>query len=79
MDVLRPLISAQLLVTGFLAVLLWSLHAKLRREEYNRWWAGAWTLLALFLAFGRISLEFTTPWNMVQASVVLLAILCLES
>jgi len=73
MDTVRTLVSAQLLVTVFLAVLLWSLHARLHREEYNRWWVGAWTLFAMFLAVGRVALAFPPEWNVAQESVVLLA------
>ncbi len=75
MDTVRTLVSAQLLVTVFLAVLLWSLHARLHREEYNRWWVGAWTLFAMFLAVGRVALAFPPSWNVAQESVVALATL----
>jgi PAS domain S-box-containing protein len=44
-----PLV-VHLLGTTLLAILLWSLHARLRRHEFNRWWASAWTLTALFQA-----------------------------
>jgi PAS domain S-box-containing protein len=75
MDMVRLLVSAQLLVTVFLAVLLWSLHARLRRQEFNRWWASAWTLSALFLVFGRLALAFPPGWSLVKGGVVLLATL----
>ena len=75
MDTVRTLVSAQLLVTVFLAVLLWSLHARLHREEYNRWWVGAWTMFAMFLAIGRVALAFPPEWNVAQESVVFLATL----
>src|SRR5262245_47142235 len=73
MDTVRTLVTAQLLVTVFLAVLLWALHARLHREEYNRWWVGAWTLFATFLAVGRVALSFPPDWNLAHWSVVLLA------
>jgi FtsH-binding integral membrane protein len=54
METVRTLVSAQLLVTAFLAVLLWALHSRLHKAEYNRWWVAAWTTFALFLAVGRL-------------------------
>jgi PAS domain S-box-containing protein len=75
MDMVRLLVSAQLLVTAFLAVLLWSLHARLRRQEFNRWWASAWTLYALFLGVGRLALAFPPGWGLAKGIVVLLATL----
>jgi PAS domain S-box-containing protein len=75
MDLVRLFVSAHLLVTVFLAVLLWSLHARLRRQEFNRWWAGAWTLSALFLIFGRLALAFPPGWTLTKGAIVLLATL----
>ena len=75
MDMVRVLVSAQLLVTVFLAVLLWSLHARLRRQEYNRWWVGAWTLSALFLGLGLLALTFPPGWGLAKGTVVLLTTL----
>ncbi len=75
MDTVRLLVSAQLLVTVFLAVLLWSLHARLRRQEFNRWWVGAWTLSALFLGLGRLALAFPPGWTLTKGIVVLLTTL----
>ena len=75
MDTVRLLVSAHLLVTVFLAVLLWSLHARLRRQEFNQWWVGAWTLSALFLGVGRLALTFPPGWDLAKGTVVLLATL----
>ena len=75
METVRTLVSAQLLVTAFLAVLLWALHARLHRAEYNRWWVAAWTTFALFLAVGRLAIPFPPGWNLAQGGVVLLATL----
>jgi PAS domain S-box-containing protein len=47
---LQAPLLVHLLGTTLLAILLWSLHARLRRHEFNRWWAIAWTLTALFQA-----------------------------
>jgi PAS domain S-box-containing protein len=74
-DVLRVAVSAQLPITAFLAVLMWSLHARLRRQEFNIWWVCAWTLSALFLAFARLGLTFPPGWGSVKGIVVLIATL----
>lgn len=72
MDMLRTLVSAQLLVTTLLAVLLWSLYARLERREFNLWWASAWTLFALFLATGRLALAFPRGWTAPKGLVLAL-------
>ncbi len=71
-DLVRTLLSAQFLVTAFLAVLLWSLHTRLRRQEYNRWWVIAWTLTALFLGLAHRALGFPAEWTPAK-NVVFLA------
>ena len=74
-EMVRLLISAQMITTAFLAVLLWALHLQLRRHEFNRWWAVAWLMAALFLAVGRLSMAFPPGWSIAKATVVLLATL----
>ena len=71
-DVLRTSVSAQLPVSAFLAVLMWSLHARLRRQEFNRWWVCAWTLSALFLATSWVALSLPLAWSITRMIVVLL-------
>jgi len=73
-DVVRILVSAQMLITAMLAVLLWSLHARLRRQEFNRWWASAWTLSTLHLGVGRLSLALPA-WSVEKSLVVLVTTL----
>lgn len=75
LDMVRLLISAQMITTVLLAVLLWALHLQLRRHEFNRWWAFAWLMSALFLAVGRLSMAFPAGWSIAKGSVVLLATL----
>jgi PAS domain S-box-containing protein len=75
MDTVRMLVSAQLLVTVFLAILLWSLHTRLHRPEFNRWWVWAWTSSALFLAFGRLALTFSPDWSVARGIMILLTTL----
>ena len=59
MNTFLSLLTAQTLTTVFLAVVLWSLYARFRRQEINRWWAWAWTSSAVFLALCRIALVLT--------------------
>ena len=74
-DLVRLLISAQMLTTAFLAVLIWALHVQLRRQEFNRWWAFAWLMSALFLSVGRLAMAFPAAWTVTKGVVVLLATL----
>jgi PAS domain S-box-containing protein len=74
LDMVRMLISAQTLVTVFLAVLLWSLYTRLHRQEFNRWWASAWTLAALQLAMGALWMRLPLEWSLAKGAVMLLAI-----
>ena len=67
-DLQAPL-QAHLLGTTLLAILLWSLHARLRRHEFNRWWASAWTFTALFQA--GYSLRFQPEFHIPQLAAML--------
>ena len=54
----QPFVTVQLLVTLFLVVLLWCLQARLRKQEFFRLWAWAWTAYAVHLVF-----EAPGPWR----------------
>jgi PAS domain S-box-containing protein len=71
------LLTAQTLVTAFLAVLLWSLNRRLQRPEFNRWWVSAWTSSAVFLALGTLALSLNPESTLggVVAIVTLLGFL----
>ena len=75
LDTVRLLVVAQLLATAFLTLVLWSLYARLRRQEFNRWWACAWTAQALFLLVGRVALMFPRGWTFAKGAVILLSVL----
>jgi PAS domain S-box-containing protein len=75
MNTFRTLLTAQVAVTLFLAVLLWSLYRHLRRQEFNRWWAWAWTSSAAFLALGRVSVSFESESTLLRGGLVLTATL----
>ena len=56
-------VHVQLLITIFLAVLLWALYQRLRKVEFFRWWAWAWTCSALFLAAAIESVKVGPDWT----------------
>src|SRR5215475_13209790 len=71
----RTAVSAQALVTALLAVLLWSLYKRLRKPEFDRWWAFAWTLAALHLGLGTVSLAFAQVSSTSKGILVLVTTL----
>ena len=75
MNIFLSLLTAQTFTTLFLAVVLWSLYARLRRQEFTRWWAWAWTSSAVFLALGRTVLTLETESILLRGSVMLAAML----
>jgi PAS domain S-box-containing protein len=56
-------VHVQLLITIFLAVLLWALYQRLRKVEFFRWWAWAWTCSAVFLAAAIESVKVGPEWT----------------
>jgi PAS domain S-box-containing protein len=65
-------VHVQLLITIFLAILLWALYQRLRKLEFFRWWAWAWTSSALFLAAAIESVRLGADWTPLK----IVAILC---
>jgi PAS domain-containing protein len=63
-------IHVQLLITIFLAVLLWALYQRLRKVEFFRWWAWAWTCSALFLAAAIESAKIGPAWTPLKISLL---------
>src|SRR6201998_2717147 len=72
-------VHVQLLITIFLAVLLWALYQRLRKVEFFRWWAWAWTCSALFLAPAIVSVRVGPDWTPLKigllATVIVFGIL----
>jgi PAS domain S-box-containing protein len=66
------LLTAQTLVTVFLAALLWSFYRRLQRQEFNRWWAWAWTSSAIFLFVARTAVSLDAA-QMLRGGLVLIA------
>jgi len=63
-------VHVQLLITIFLAVLLWALYQRLRKVEFFRWWAWAWTCSALFLAAAIESVKVGPDWTPLKISLI---------
>ena len=63
-------VHVQLLITIFLAVLLWALYQRLRKVEFFRWWAWAWTWSALFLAAAIVSVKVGPDWTSLKISLL---------
>jgi|GEM_PF-2376584 PAS domain S-box-containing protein len=68
-------VHVQLLITIFLAILLWALYQRLRKVEFFRWWAWAWTSSALFLAAAIESVQLGLTWTPLKTSLVLAVLL----
>jgi two-component system NarL family sensor kinase len=64
-------VHVQLLITIFLAILLWALYQRLRKVEFFRWWAWAWTSSALFLAAAIESVRVGPAWTPLKTGLVL--------
>ena len=62
-DTLYMAVNFQLLLTLLLVGLLWAFYYRLQRFEFFRWWAWAWTALALFLGSATLSLRLGPTWT----------------
>ncbi|HKT70149.1 MAG TPA: hypothetical protein VJP83_11960, partial [Terriglobales bacterium] len=74
MELAELYIRLQLLLTIFLSILLWALSLHLRREQFFRWWAWAWTCFGIFLALRVVVLKLPgwTPLSVGMWLVVLI-------
>ncbi|HKC71283.1 MAG TPA: ATP-binding protein [Terriglobales bacterium] len=68
MELAELYVRLQLLLTVFLLTLLWALSLHLRREQFFRWWAWAWTSFGIFLALRVLVLKLA-PWTPLSASL----------
>ncbi len=75
MENFRLFVFQQMLLTLFLAALSWSLYARLRKQEFFRWWVWAWTSFAAFLTVGAAALHLSPEWLLLRRTLVLLATL----
>ena len=67
-------VHVQLLITIFLAILLWALYQRLRKVEFFRWWAWAWTCSAVFLAAAIESARVGPEWTPLKISLLWLVL-----
>lgn len=56
-------VHVQLLITIFLAILLWALYQRMREVKFFHWWAWAWTSSAVFLAAAIESMRIGQGWT----------------
>jgi PAS domain S-box-containing protein len=75
MDPMQSFVFLQLLVTAFLVVLLWCVYVRLRRQEFFRWWAWAWTASAAYLVLGVLIFQLGRAWTPIKGAAVLFAML----
>jgi len=71
MESVRLLVNQQLLVTLFLVAMLWLFFFRLRRQDFFRLWAWAWTSFALFLGAGSLALRVPSDWGLLKRVTVL--------
>ena len=72
----RIFVGLQLLLTVFLVVLLWSLYSRLRKQDFFRWWACAWTSFAGYLGIGAVALHLAPGWTFLRGCLVLASLVC---
>jgi len=68
-------VNVQLLLTVFLVVFLWALYSRLRRADFFRWWAWAWTSFAVYLACAALSVRLGSAWTPLKVAFVVLLLL----
>jgi two-component system, NarL family, sensor kinase len=68
-------VNVQLLLTVFLVVFLWALYSRLRRADFFRWWAWAWTSFAVYLACAALSMQLGAAWTPLKTGFVALLLL----
>lgn len=68
-------VNVQLLLTVFLVVFLWALYSRLRRADFFRWWAWAWTSFAVYLACAALSMRLGAAWTPLKIGFVVLLLL----
>ncbi|HYA62360.1 MAG TPA: hypothetical protein VED66_04110, partial [Candidatus Sulfotelmatobacter sp.] len=76
MATVRVFVDQQLLLTIFLVVLLWSLYAQLRRQDFFRFWAWAWTSFAAYLGIGALVLQLAPTWSFLKGGLILASLAC---
>ncbi len=74
MELAELYVRLQLLLTIFLLMLLWALSLHLRREQFFRWWAWAWTCFGIFLVVRVLVLKLP-PWSPLSTGLWLIVLI----
>ncbi|HKU21089.1 MAG TPA: ATP-binding protein [Terriglobales bacterium] len=75
MELTELYVRLELLLTIFMVVLLWSLYFRLRRHQFFRWWAWAWTCFAVFLIVRAALLHLPPTWTLMSAGLWLMVLI----
>jgi signal transduction histidine kinase len=65
----------QLALTLLLVVPFWYLYARVRGQEFLRWWGLAWTSFGAYLVITALVLHLAPEWTPLKSSLVLFSVL----
>ena len=68
--------ALQSLISAGLVTILWVLHARLGRRPFFLWWGWAWTVFALYLLLGALTLPLSATWSPAIGTLAFLATIC---
>jgi PAS domain S-box-containing protein len=68
--------TLQSLISAGLVTILWVLHARLGRRPFFLWWGWAWTVFALYLLLGALTLPLTARWSPAVGTLAFMATIC---
>ena len=66
----------QSLISAGLVTVLWVLHARLGRRPFFLWWGWAWTMFAVYLLLGVLTLPLSAKWSPAVGTLAFLATIC---
>ncbi len=66
----------QSLISAGLVTVLWVLHARLGRRPFFLWWGWAWTVFAVYLLLGVLTLPLSAKWSPAVGTLAFLATIC---
>ena len=68
--------ALQSLISAGLVAVLWVLHARLGRRPFFLWWGWAWTVFAVYLLLGALTLPLSAKWSPAVGTLAFLATIC---
>ncbi len=68
--------ALQSLISAGLVAVLWVLHARLGRRPFFLWWGWAWTVFAVYLLLGALTLPLSATWSPAVGTLAFLATIC---